>query len=100
MSNKEVFENTKVEIQKIKTEIKDHVLDEMNRLQEKRIARRDINLRFSPNNKSKRIGIITKGQDVYILKICHKWILIAYIDNNTKEPKSGFAYKKYFRREK
>ncbi len=98
LSNREVVEYTKKEIDSFKKEISLEIKKEFERLNKTRIARTDVILRNSDKKNSKRLGVVKKGQEVFVLEIRHKWILISYIDDKTKEPKSGYAYKKYFPR--
>jgi hypothetical protein len=63
-----------------------------------RVSRTNVNLRFSTNKRSKKVGLIQKGHDIIVRAIRHKWLLVSYIDLETQEPKSGFAMKKYFER--
>ena len=100
ISNREVLEETKVEIAKLKSDIKDMVQAEFDKLKNRRIAIRDVNLRYSTNNKSQLLGVVKEGQEVIVLEIRHKWLLITYVDQETKKPKSGFVFKKYFEIEK
>jgi hypothetical protein len=100
ISNREVLEETKVEISKLKSDIRDMVQSEFDKLKNRRIAIRDVNLRYSANNKSQLLGVVKEGQEVIVLEIRHKWLLITYVDQETKKPKSGFVFKKHFEVEK
>lgn len=91
-------ELTKQEILKIKNELNETIALEFDKLQHKRIATTNVNLRYSAKKRSEIIGLVEIGQEVTVLEIHHKWILVAYIDSRTEEPKSGFVYKKYFER--
>ena len=97
-TNQDVIDQTKIEFQNFKTEVKDLITAEFTKLQRQRIATTDVNLRFSAKKRSQKIGLVKCGQLVTVIDIQHKWLLISFIDNETKEPKSGFVYKKYFER--
>ncbi|OEY71729.1 SH3 domain-containing protein [Salegentibacter salarius] len=85
------FENFKLEIEK--------KLDEkLANLDKQRIAKTNVNLRFSSKKNSKKLGLVKKGQIINVVEIRHKWLLIMYIDVETGEPKSGFVFKKYFQK--
>jgi len=96
ISNKEVVENTAEGFKKLKNDIGLEIRKEFEKLQKTRTARIDVVLRYSNSPKSKSLGLVKKGQEVFVIEIRHKWLLISYIDDETKEPKSGFVYKKYF----
>lgn len=96
ISNREVVKITTEEIDRFKKEISSEIKKEFEQLSKMRIARTDVVLRYSNKKNSKRLGVVKKGQDVFVLEIQHKWLLISYIDNQTKEPKSGYVFKKYF----
>lgn len=61
-----------------------------------RIATTDVNLRIRPRKKSQIIGVVKKGQEVTVIEIHHKYLLVIYMDNETGDPLSGFVFKKYF----
>lgn len=95
-SNTEVIETTKKEIEKISKEFSLKIETELNKLNKTRTARINVNLRYSEKKNSKIIGLVKLGQQVTVIEIRHKNLLISYIDNDTSEPKSGFVTKKYF----
>ncbi len=95
-SNTEVIEATKREIEKISKEFSAKIETELNKLNKTRAARTNVNLRFSEKKNSKIIGLVKLGQQVTVIGIRHKHLLISYLDNETGEPKSGFVIKKYF----
>lgn len=68
----------------------------ISQLNNQRIAKTDVHLRYSNKIRTNIIGIVKKGQIVSVIEIRHKYLLISYIDNVTGEPKSGFVVKKYF----
>jgi hypothetical protein len=82
------------------SEIKQELTNEIRKDKAKdsieRTARTNVNLRSKNSTKSKIVGLVKKDQKVFVLDRIHKWIIIAYIDSETNEPKTGFAFKKYF----
>ncbi|GEO06681.1 hypothetical protein AAE02nite_43450 [Adhaeribacter aerolatus] len=68
----------------------------VSQLYSQRIAKTNVNLRFSNKKNSSRIGLVLKGQIVFVIEVRGKWILISYLDSQSKKPMSGFVYKKYF----
>lgn len=99
-TNSEVIETTKKEIEKISKEFSTKLETELSKLNKTRIARTNINLRYSEKKNSKVIGLVKAGQQVTVIETRHKYLLISYLDNETGEPKSGFVTKKYFDVEK
>ena len=97
ISNKDVVIETRKEIEKVSKVLCDKI--ELKKLNRTRIATTSVNLRYSPKKNSKIIGLVKKEQQVTVLEIHHKYLLISYIDFETLEPKSGFVMKKYFIRE-
>jgi len=95
-SNTEVIEATKREIEKLSTEFSAKIETELNKLNKTRTARTNVNLRNSEKKNSKAFGLVKLGQQVTVIEIRHKHLLISYIDKDTREPKSGFVTKKYF----
>jgi hypothetical protein len=61
-----------------------------------RVAKTNVRLRFSPNKRAKQIGLVREGQMVMILGTQHKFLLVAFIDDLSGEPRSGYVMKKYF----
>ncbi len=99
-SNTEVLNETKKEIEKIDKELSEKIELELTKLNKTRTARTDVNLRYSDKKNSKIIGLVKHGQQVTVIEIRHKHLLITYIDFESGEPKSGFVIKKYFDIEK
>jgi hypothetical protein len=95
-TNTEVIETTKREIEKISKEFSTKIETELNKLNKTRTARTNVNLRYSEKKNSKVIGFVKIGQQVTVIEIRHKYLLISYLDIETGEPKSGFVTKKYF----
>ncbi len=95
-TNSEVIEATKKEIQKINKEFSTKIETELNKLNKTRTARTNVNLRYSKKKNSKVIGLVKIGQQVTVIEIRHKHLLVSYLDFETGEPKSGFVTKKYF----
>lgn len=95
-SNQDVIIETRKEIEKANKELSLKIEFELDKLNKTRIALVDVKLRYSTKNKSKVIGFIKKGQQVSVIEIRHKYLLISYLDKDTGEPKSGFVVKKYF----
>lgn len=95
-SNSEVIAASKKEIEKISAEFSDKFETILNRLGKTRTARTAVNLRFSEKKNSKVLGLVKTGQQVTVIEIRHRHLLISYIDSATGEPKSGFVSKKYF----
>jgi hypothetical protein len=95
-SNTEVIKTTKREIEKISKEFSTKIETELNKLNKTRTAKVNVNLRYSEKENSKVIGLVKLGQQVTVIEIRHKHLLISYIDFETNEPKSGFVTKKYF----
>lgn len=81
----------------LKKEILEEIYIKNSIFHQQRRATTNVNLRYSNNIKSKKIGLIKKGQNINVIEIKKKWLLISYIDYETGEPKSGYAYKKYFK---
>lgn len=61
-----------------------------------RTARIKTNLQYSDKKNAKITGVVQQGQEVTVIEIRHKYLLISFIDKDTGEPKSGFVLKKYF----
>jgi len=99
-TNTEVIKEAKKEIENVKKEFSNKIELEFQRLSKTRIARTNVNLRYSEKKNSKVIGLVKLGQRVTVIEIRHKRLLISYIDKETEEPKSGFVTKKYFDIEK
>jgi hypothetical protein len=99
-SNSEVIAITKKEIKKMNKELSVIIEKKLNKLNKTRTSIINVNLRYSENKNSKVIGIVKSGQQVTVIEIRHKHLLISYIDNETQEPKSGFVTKKYFKIDK
>lgn len=59
-------------------------------------ATTDVNLRKDRHNKSKKYGLVRKGQEVTLLEKKVKWIRIAYIDFETNKSMTGWVYGDYF----
>lgn len=95
-SNSEVIKETKIEIGKLSKEFSLKIETELNKLSKTRTARTNVNLRYSDNKNSKIIGLVKLGQEVTVIEIRQKYLLISFIDKDTREPKSGFVTKKYF----
>lgn len=95
-SNADVIIEIKKENEKIAKQYLTKIEGELKKLNKTRTARTNVNLRYSENEKSKVIGIVKGGQQVIVIEIRHKHLLITYIDKLTGEPKSGYVSKKYF----
>lgn len=93
-----IFPETKKEIEETKINLTKDFEKILGQLNEQRIAKTDVHLRYSNKIRTNIIGVVKKGQLVSVIEIKHKYLLISYIDNITKEPKSGFVIKKYFER--
>jgi hypothetical protein len=81
-------------------EIKKELIEELNiksdNQKQIRIAKSKTKLYFSKNQRSKVLSQIKTGQNVTVLEVHKKWLLITYFDLQTNEPKCGFALKKWF----
>ena len=99
-SNTEVINESKREIEKLNKEMSVKIEYELNKLNKTRTAITNVNLRYSDKLNSKIIGLVKKGQQVTVIEIRHKHLLISYIDKDNQEPKSGFVTKKYFETDK
>ncbi|MFT6205766.1 MAG: hypothetical protein ACI9V1_001173 [Spirosomataceae bacterium] len=99
-TNKEVIAETKREFEKMNKELSEKIESEISKFNKTRTARTKVNLRFAAKKKSKVIGLVKIGQQVTIIEIRHKYLLVTYLDMDTGEPKSGFVVKKYFETEK
>jgi hypothetical protein len=95
-SNQDVINETHAELKRIEKEISQKIEFEFQKINKTRIARTNVNLKFADKETCKIIGIVKSGQQVTVLEIRHKYLLIAYIDYETGEPKSGFVVKKHF----
>jgi len=98
ISNKEVIESTEQDINKLKSEIREIVIKELNEIQSTTVVTSNVNLRVSPTTKSKSLAVVKKGQEVFILENRIKWAFITYIDKETSETKSGYIYNVYLRK--
>lgn len=98
-TNQDVIDATKIEIDNVKKELFHKIEYEFNKTYKTRISRTNVNLRYSNNRRSKMLGLVKKGQQVTVIEIRHKWLLVSFLDNETGEPKSGFVFKKYFEKE-
>ena len=107
-TNKDVIDETKLEVENIssqitdlkeelKVEISKTIETEFNKLNKKRIALTNVNLRKAPVNNSPIIGLVKSGQEVIVIEIQNKYLFITYIDKDTGYPLSGFVVKKYFK---
>lgn len=99
-TNKGNITEIKRELKKMNKEFSEKIEYELNKLNKTRTARTNVNLRFADKKKSKIIGLVKTGQQVTVIEIRHKYLLITYLDKDTGEPKSGFVVKKYFEIEK
>lgn len=95
-NNKEVLSQTKKHINNLNSNIDSKFNEVLSKLDKNRIALRNVQLRAKSRKKSQIIGDVHKGQIVTVIEIRHKYLLIVYIDKQSKEPKSGFVVKKYF----
>lgn len=96
ISNKVVLSETKKEFTITRTELSKKIEFELSKLNKMRIARKDVYLKYSCKKKCKIIGLVKAGQQVTVIEIVNKYLLISYIDFKTGELKSGFVTKKYF----
>lgn len=64
-----------------------------------RIASHHVRLRSKTSTHSEVLALIEEGQQVVVITVKKKWLYISYVENATGEPRSGYAYKKYFDRE-
>ncbi|WP_281615974.1 hypothetical protein [Flammeovirga sp. SubArs3] len=62
------------------------------------IVLKNVVLRHTPSKLSNRIGLVKRGQEVYILSETHGYYFIAYTDKNTGEHKAGYAFKGCFKK--
>lgn len=95
-TNSEVIEEVKSQIEKINKELSTQIEQELQKLNMTRIARTNVKLRKYPKKNTEIIGLVKQGQQVTVIEIRHKFLLVAYIDKEINEPKSGFVMKKYF----
>ncbi len=95
-NNAEVILETKREFEKISKEFSSKIESELNKLNKTRTARTIVSLKNSDKKNSRIIGFVKLGQQVTVIEIRHKHLLISYIDKESREPKSGFVSKKYF----
>jgi uncharacterized protein YgiM (DUF1202 family) len=65
-------------------------------LSKKRTAIAKVNIRLKPTKKSQILATLKIGQEVSVISVNHKWILVSYIDFNSGILMTGWAYKKYF----
>jgi len=94
--DKQSVELIDAKFENFKLEIENKFNEKLANLNRKRVAKTNVNLRYSNKKKSRKLGLVKKGQTVNIIEIRHKWLLVMYIDFETGAPKSGFVYKKYF----
>lgn len=95
-TTQDVIEEVRDEIQKSNIDLSNRINLELAKLNKTRIAKTDVKLRYSTKKNSKIIGIVKSNQEVSIIEIQHKYLLISYLDKDNGEPKSGFVIKKYF----
>ncbi|MBQ4912797.1 hypothetical protein J8L85_00010 [Maribacter sp. MMG018] len=95
-TNTEITKEIKLDIEKLNQDLSKKIELELNKLNKTRTARTNVNLRYADKKNSKIIGLVKSGQQVTVIEIRHKYLLISYIDMETSEPKSGFVVKKYF----
>ncbi|PZX59393.1 hypothetical protein LX80_02867 [Hydrotalea sandarakina] len=88
-SNKEVIQETKKEIEKINKEFSDKIEYEIRKLNRTRTSRVKTSLFFSGHKGSKIIGKVKTGQQVTVIEVLHKYLLVSYLDKETNESKSG-----------
>lgn len=97
ITNQDVIDITKKEIDKIKQDLIKQIDFKFKNYYKTRVSQTDVKLMFSNKKKSKLLGVVKKGQQITVIEIRHKWLLISFLDNETGEPKSGFVIKKYFK---
>lgn len=97
ISNRETVEETASQNWRTVSGVDSVVRAHFDSLDNKRICVTTVRLRYSASDSSKVIGMVKEGQQVVVLEIAHKWLLISYIDQASKRPMSGYAYKKYFK---
>ncbi len=97
ISNRDLLAENEQMLKAVKSDASDQINIALQKLNKTRIARANVNLRFSAKKKSKKIGLVKEGQIVNVIEIQHKFLLIAYLDFETNEPISGFVAKKYFK---
>lgn len=90
---KEIASQNRQTVQDVDSVIRAH----FDSLDNKRTCMTTVRLRYSARDSSQVIGMVREGQQVIVLEIAHKWLLISYIDQVTKRPMSGYASKKYFK---
>lgn len=95
-TTEDVINEVKSEILESKINFSKTLNLELAKLNKSRIAKTNVNLRYSTRKNSKVIGLVKSGQEVFVIEIQHKYLLISYLDKDNKEPKSGFGIKKYF----
>lgn len=95
-TSQEVIDEIKEELQKTNATLPNRIAFELAKLNKSRVAKTNVNLRFSTKKKCKIIGLVKQGQQITVIEIQHKFLLISYLDKDTGEPKSGFVVKKYF----
>jgi hypothetical protein len=84
------------ELDQITHELRNEIVTNKSYNSIERTAITNVKLRSSNSTRSKIIGIVKQGQEVYVFEKRKKWLIVAYIDSLTNEPKAGFVYKKYF----
>lgn len=99
-TNTEVIEEVISQVENISKGLSKQIEQELQKLNKTRVSRTNVNLRKLPKKNAEIIGLVKSGQQVTVIEIRHKFLLIAYIDKETNEPKSGFVVKKYFDIEK
>ena len=97
VSNKEVVEYTEQDINTLKTEVRDIVKQELKGIQSTTVITSDVNLRVSPTIESRSLAVVKKGQEVFVMENRIKWAFITYIDQETRETKSGYVYNVYLK---
>jgi uncharacterized protein YgiM (DUF1202 family) len=95
-TNTDIIELAKREIDQINTDYSAKIETELQRFNKTRTATARVKLRYSEKKNSRVIGLVEVGQQVTVIEIRHKHLLISYLDVMTREPKSGFVSKKYF----
>ncbi|HTE27743.1 carboxymuconolactone decarboxylase family protein [Flavitalea sp.] len=95
-SNTQVIEHVQKEIEKQNKKLFGQMEEMFKKLSQISNARIDADLKFSARKNAKTIGKVKAGQQVTVIEIVNKYMLITFLDQETGEPKSGFVLKKHF----
>jgi hypothetical protein len=96
ITNKDVVRLVHEELERFKIDTQEQIKEGFKNCVPIRFAITTVVLRYSPSQRSLKMGVVQKDQEVFVLGVHHKWLLVSFIDEQTHTPKSGYVFKKYF----